>query len=107
VVFWAQFIIGSANILHWLIRVYIWVILFRAILSWFPAPTLGGLIMILYRLTEPVLKPLRKILPPHRVGGLDISPMLAILFFLLLDTLVVRSLLVYARHLMRPDVWTF
>jgi len=107
VVFWAQFLIGSANILHWLIRIYIWVILLRAILSWFPAPTLGGLIMILYRLSEPVLKPFRKILPPHRAGGLDISPMLAILFFLLLDTLVVRSLLVYARHLMRPEVWTF
>lgn len=106
-VFWAQFLVGIANILHWLIRLYIWIILFRVILSWFPAPSLGRFLVILYRLTEPALKPLRKLLPPYRVGGLDISPMLAILALLFLDTLVVRSLLVYARHLLRPEIWTF
>jgi len=107
VVFWAQFLVGFANILHLMIRFYIWIILFRAILSWFPAPSLGRFLVILYRLTEPALKPLRKLLPPYRVGGLDISPMLAILVLLALDTLVVRSLLVYARHLMRPEIWSF
>jgi len=34
---------------------------------------------MLYRLTEPVLRPIRQILPPWRTWGLDFSPMIVIL----------------------------
>lgn len=49
----------------------------RAILSWFPMSPSGPLITILYQLTEPILAPLRRIIPSF--GMIDISPLVAIL----------------------------
>jgi len=52
-------------------------ILLRVIISWYlPRPT-NKLVIILYRLTEPILAPLRRIIP--RVGRLDFSPLVAII----------------------------
>ena len=60
----------------------------RIILSWFQAsfygnPTFTGIYRIVYGLTEPVLAPLRRVIPTIRVGMgyLDLSP-LALLFLL-------------------------
>ncbi len=53
------------------------VILLRAILSWFsPRPT-NILVNILHQITEPILAPLRRIIP--KVGMLDFSPLVAVL----------------------------
>ena len=53
------------------------IILLRVIVSWYaPRPT-NILVRILHRLTEPVLAPLRRIIP--RVGPLDFSPLVAII----------------------------
>ena len=52
-------------------------IIFRAILSWFsPRPT-NILAVILFRVTEPLLAPLRRIIP--RVGMFDFTPLVAII----------------------------
>ena len=37
------------------------------------------IVQLLSRVTEPVLKPLRRLLPPSATGGIDVSPILAIL----------------------------
>jgi YggT family protein len=58
-----------------LIDVYMWIIIIRAVLSWIPH-RMTGFDHLFYKLTEPVLYPLRQILPP--IGGrVDLSPMLA------------------------------
>ena len=63
----------------------------RAILSWFsPAPT-NILTNILYQVTEPLLAPLRRIIP--RVGMLDLSPLVAVIILQLVGTLLIRYLL--------------
>ncbi len=51
------------------------VIFLRAIVSWFPMNTRSSLIPLLYRITEPLLAPLRRIVP--RVGMVDITPLVA------------------------------
>ena len=52
-------------------------ILLRVVVSWYsPRPT-NILVRVLYRLTEPILAPLRRIIP--RVGRLDFSPLVAII----------------------------
>ena len=57
-------------------------ILLRTILSWFsPRPT-NILAIILYRVTEPILAPLRRIIP--RVGVFDFSPLVAIILIRLI-----------------------
>ena len=69
-----------------LCEVLTFAIIFRAILSWFsPRPT-NMLAVILYRVTEPVLAPLRRVIP--RVGMLDFSPLVAIILLQLIRRLL-------------------
>jgi YggT family protein len=67
------------------IDIYIWVVIFAAILSWLVAfkvvNTSNRVVYMigdfLYRITEPALRPIRRILP--NLGGMDISPIVLIL----------------------------
>lgn len=66
------------------------VILLRVIVSWYsPRPT-NMLVVILYRLTEPFLAPLRRIIP--RVGRFDFTPLVAIILIQLIYYLLQRLL---------------
>ena len=73
------------NILCTLVNVYIFIIFGRIILSWFPRSTgvLGTIGDLFYGLTEPVLGPVRRLMPMIAVGGmgLDLSPIIVLLFF--------------------------
>ncbi len=64
--------------------IYLYGILFpRALLSWFPASpgsTLASINSVLYRLTEPVLAPVRRLLPTMQAGGLGIDLSFIIVF---------------------------
>lgn len=67
-----------------LLQLYVLVVMGRIIMSWFPvAPgsAMASVFGVLYSLTEPVLGPLRRLIPPLMLGGmgLDLSPI--ILFF--------------------------
>ncbi|MGA9078596.1 MAG: YggT family protein [Acidimicrobiales bacterium] len=66
-----------------LIQVYIVVLFVRIILTWFPTDPWSGLGRFeraLGRVTDPVLAPIRRVLPPLRVGGggIDLSPIVAL-----------------------------
>jgi YggT family protein len=65
----------------WLIQAYVYLIMLpMALLSWFrvqPGTTLARVQLFLYRATEPVLRPVRRIIRP--MGGLDISFLVVIL----------------------------
>jgi YggT family protein len=67
-----------------LINLYTWVIIIRALLSWVSPDPRNPLVRMLVVATEPVLRPLRRLLPPHKLGGLDLSPMIAILLLVFL-----------------------
>ena len=61
----------------WLLATILQVaIIGRSLLSWFPVNPRNSLISVLNEVTEPVLAPLRRVVP--RIGMLDISPMVAI-----------------------------
>jgi YggT family protein len=72
------------HILSVLISVYLVVLFARAVTSWFPQPRSGTpfafVTQILRDLTEPLLTPLRRVIPP--AGPFDLSFM--VLFFILL-----------------------
>lgn len=80
-------------ILCTLVNVYIFVIFGRIILSWFPRSSgiLGTVGDIFYGLTEPVLGPVRRMMPMIAMGGmgLDLSPIIV----LLLLQIVVKGLI--------------
>jgi YggT family protein len=52
-------------------------ILVRVLLTWFPVDPSNPIIRILYDITEPILAPLRKVIP--RIGMFDLSPIAAML----------------------------
>lgn len=67
-----------------LIQLYILVIFARIILSWFPispGSALAPIFSFLYTITEPVLGPIRRLLPPMNLGsmGFDLSPLIVLL----------------------------
>ena len=67
------------------ISIYVVVLFLRAIFSWFPPPS-GGLATfyrILLDLTEPVLAPLRRVIPP--AGAFDLSFLVLIVFLFILQ----------------------
>ena len=72
------------HILHLLITVYLVVLFARAVTSWFPPPRPGTpfafVAQLLHDLTEPLLAPMRRVIPP--AGPFDLSFM--VLFFILL-----------------------
>ena len=76
------------------IQIYIYILIAGAVLSWLiafnvvnPRNQFVHLIAdLLYRLTEPVLQPIRRILP--NLGGLDISPVVLILLLVFVENLM-------------------
>ncbi|WP_366555356.1 YggT family protein [Aquibaculum sediminis] len=78
------------------INIYIWLLIIWAVLSWLVAfnvvNTSNRLVYLvgdfLNRITEPALRPIRRIMP--NLGGIDISPMILILLLIFL-----RNLLLY------------
>ena len=65
-------------------------IFFRAILSWFPIDPRNPLVTLLYEVTEPILAPMRNVIP--RIGMIDISPLVAIILIQIIGQLLVREL---------------
>jgi YggT family protein len=76
------------------IDLYIWIVIAGAILSWLIAFNVVNthnrfvyqVADLVYRLTEPALRPIRNILP--NLGGIDISPVILILFLLFIRDVV-------------------
>jgi len=63
-----------------LLNLYLIVVFGRVVLSWFPispGSAMAGVYGFLYQITEPVLGPIRRILPP--LGGFDLSPLVLII----------------------------
>lgn len=76
-----------------LLWLYVIILFARIILSWFPMSPGGGMSAVygfLHTLTEPVLAPLRRIIPPIGMGGmgLDLSPLIVFFGITLLQTII-------------------
>jgi YggT family protein len=73
---------GSLGTLGMVINIYFFAILASIILSWVTPGSYNPTVLLLHQLTEPVMSPFRKIIPP--LGGLDLSP---IFVFLMINVL--------------------
>jgi YggT family protein len=62
----------------------------RIILSWFGANPYNEIVNILYRITEPILMPFRRL--PLQAGGIDFSPIVAFIVLSFLRTFIVGLL---------------
>jgi YggT family protein len=85
--------VSISCIIHYALVAY-WVILFVRILgSWFPIPPSGPIrkvMDVVYDLTEPVMRPLRNMLPPIRMGmmALDLSPIIVFIVIGILSSYI-------------------
>lgn len=86
-----NFISAVAEVINIILTIYMYVIIARAILSWVSPDPYNPIVQMLYKITEPVLNPLRRLLPVWKLG-LDISPMIAILIIFFLKRFLVASL---------------
>ncbi|MFM9086305.1 MAG: YggT family protein [Acidimicrobiia bacterium] len=72
---------GLGSVLCPIVELYTLAIILRVVLSWFPA-TSGGFVgqasYLLGRITEPVMEPVRRMMPS--LGPLDLSPVVVLLF---------------------------
>jgi YggT family protein len=79
-----------------ILQIYIWLLIASAVLSWLVAfnvvNTRNQVVAMvgdfLYRVTEPVLRPIRSMMP--NLGGIDVSPVILILLILLLENVILR-----------------
>ena len=67
-----------------------WLVIIAALVSWVRPDPRNPIVQFLYRMTEPILRPFRKILPPQRTGGIDFSPILLILLIIFLKAFLTR-----------------
>jgi YggT family protein len=91
-----MFILGNlltavAQILDILLNLYMWAIIINALLSWVSPDPYNPIVRFLYQVTEPALRPIRRVIP-MRGMGIDISPIIAILIIIFLRAALVNSL---------------
>jgi len=72
-------IAAIANILNMVLGLYIWIVIIAALITWVRPDPYNPIVQILYRLTEPVYALIRKYIPTN-FGGMDVAPLILILF---------------------------
>ena len=95
----SNFLIALAKILNIGLTILYWLILIRAIISWVNPDPYNPIVQFLYKTTEPILYPIRRILPLGFRFGIDISPIIAFLAIIFLKSFLIRTLLVLAYRL--------
>ena len=89
----SNLLVAIANVLDIGLTILYWLILVRAFLSWVNPDPYNPVVQFLYKVTEPILYPIRKILLLDFRFGIDISPIIAFLLIMFLKSFLVRTLL--------------
>jgi len=80
------------QVIHTFFSILVWLIIIRVILSWIrPSAynrTYYEIRRVIFRLTEPILEPIRDRLPP--MGTIDLSPLVAVILLQIVEVLVLR-----------------
>ena len=80
---------ACAKMAELILTVLYWLILIRALISWVNPDPFNPVVQFLTRTTEPILQPIRRLLPPM---GIDISPIIAFLAIIFLKSFLVATL---------------
>lgn len=88
----ANFIIATAKVIEVLLTILYWLIIIRALISWVNPDPYNPIVQFLYKSTEPILAPIRRIIPFGLGFGIDISPIIAFLIIMFLKSFLVKTL---------------
>ncbi|MCZ6805015.1 MAG: YggT family protein [Proteobacteria bacterium] len=91
------FVLTFAHLLQTVVYVYMFIIIIQIVISWVNPGAYNPITVIMYKLSEPVLKPARRLIPP--AGGFDWSPMVVLIIINLMMILMVSPLMDLGRRL--------
>ena len=94
----SNFLEAVAEVLRWVLNIFMWIIIARAILSWVSPDPYNPIVRFIHNVTEPVLYQIRRRIPVS-FGGIDFSPIIVLLAVIFLQRFVVASLYQLARSL--------
>ncbi|MBI4012110.1 MAG: YggT family protein [Candidatus Rokubacteria bacterium] len=84
-----QLLVALALVIDYVLVAYMWVIIIRALVSWVNPDPWNPIVRVLYQVTEPVLRPIRRMLP---MTAIDFSPVIVILAIYFLQAFLVPVL---------------
>jgi YggT family protein len=87
-----NFILALAKIIDLALNIYMWMIIGRALISWVNPDPYNPIVTFLYRATEPVMAPIRRLIPIRGLG-IDISPIVVIMIIYFLQTFLVKTMM--------------
>jgi YggT family protein len=98
-----MFVIGNflkavAVVLHYVLNLYMWIIIARAVLSWVNPDPYNPIVKLLRGITEPAYRPIRRLIG-GRLGMIDLSPMIVIIVIIFVKTVFITSLIEFAYKL--------
>jgi len=82
-----------ASVLSVILTVLYWLILIRALISWVNPDPYNPVVQFLNKTTEPILYPIRKMIPVQLGIGIDISPIIAFLIIIFARSFLVKTLM--------------
>jgi len=82
--------VAIADLLSLALNVFMVAILIQVVLSWVGQGVHNPIITTIYSLTEPVLRPIRRLIPP--IAGMDLSPLVALISIPLIKMLVISPI---------------
>ena len=80
-----------AYLLRTILYIYLFIIIVQVIISWINPNVYNPITTIMYQISEPILKPIRQFIPSS--GGLDFSPLVALIIINLLMILIISPLM--------------
>lgn len=84
-------ILAVADVLDIILSVYKWIIIIAALISWVNPDPYNQIVRLLYSVTEPALRPIRRLIG-HRLGPIDISPIIVILVIIFIQMFLIGSM---------------
>lgn len=92
----SNFIIALAKVIDIVLTVYMWIIVARALISWVNPDPGNKIVIFLYRVTEPMLTPIHRIIPRHNLP-IDFAPLVVLLVIIFLQYFLVQTMIQAAR----------
>ena len=93
-----NFVIGLARVIDIVLTLYMWIIIIRALITWVNPDPYNQIVLFLNRITEPVLRPIRRKLPVNSMG-MDFSPFIVVLIIIFLQYFLVQTIIQLAQRL--------
>jgi YggT family protein len=86
----AILVLGFAQLLLFTLETLFWITIVRVVLSWVAGDSDNPVVPLVYRISDLLLKPFQRVIPP--LGGIDLSPLVALLAVKVAEALIVHPL---------------